>query len=162
MATGNPYTDDTLTECGVSKGRQNEPAVEMDPRNSNVLIGSSNDYCGVYQPPGTATPAPVGPIWLGYYRSENGGSELPELARSRAIRTTPRRTRRSPCPDRQRRRSVIAWDGHGRVFLGSELSDDPAGTKKTFGDVFVAVYDNPAGPGGATINDGKRFVRARS
>ena len=55
---------------------------------------------------------------------------------------------------------VIAWDAHGRVFLGSESSDDPAGTKKTFGDVFVAVYDNPAGPGGATVNDGKRFVRS--
>ncbi len=55
---------------------------------------------------------------------------------------------------------VIAWDGHGRVFMGSESSDDPAGTKKTFGDVFVAVYDNPGGPGGATINDGKRFVRS--
>ena len=38
---------------------------------------------------------------------------------------------------------MIAWDGHGRVFMGSESSDDPAGTAKTFGDVWVARYVNP-------------------
>ena len=47
LATGNAYTDNTLTECGVARARQNEPAVEIDPRNANLLIGSSNDYCGV-------------------------------------------------------------------------------------------------------------------
>ncbi|HEY8819033.1 MAG TPA: hypothetical protein VIM25_09465, partial [Candidatus Limnocylindrales bacterium] len=76
LATGNAYTDNTIDECKVARGRQNEPAIEMDPRNSNVLIGSSNDYCGVYQPPGDAAPTPVGPIWLGYYRSENAGSSF--------------------------------------------------------------------------------------
>jgi hypothetical protein len=160
LATGNPYTDDTLDECGVARGRQNEPAVEIDPRNSNVLIGSSNDYCGVYQPPGDPAPAPVGPIWLGYYRSEDGGSTFQSsLVPGYPDDTSPYaaqahiRTASSGDP-------VIAWDAHGRVFMGSESSDDPAGTKKTFGDVFVAVYDNPAGPGGATVNDGKRFVRS--
>ena len=92
MATGIPYTDNTLTECGVSRGRQNEPAVEMNPRNSNVLIGSSNDYCGVYQPPGAASPAPVGPIWLGYYRWRTV-ARASRARSSRAIRTTRRRTR---------------------------------------------------------------------
>ena len=42
------YTDQTLNECTVSSGRQNEPAVAIDPRNTSVLLGSSNDYCGVY------------------------------------------------------------------------------------------------------------------
>jgi len=160
LATGIPYTDDTITECGVSRARQNEPAVEMDPRNANVMIGSSNDYCGVYQPPGSATPQPVGPIWLGYYRSENGGTSFqsslvpgyPDDASPYSARA---HVRTASAGD-----PVIAWDAHGRVFMGSESSDDPAGTKKTFGDVFVAVYDNPAGPGGATVNDGKRFVRS--
>src|SRR5260370_22224036 len=41
--------------------------------------------------------------------------------------------------------------------MGSESSGDPAGTKKTFGDVWVATFDNPGGEGGSTINDGKRF-----
>src|SRR4030095_10009395 len=31
---------------------------------------------------------------------------------------------------------------------------------KTCGEVCVATYDNPAGPGGATINDGKHFVQS--
>jgi hypothetical protein len=52
---------------------------------------------------------------------------------------------------------VIAWDNHGRAYFGSESSSDPAGTKKTFGDVWVAVFDNP---GTNTLNDGKRFVRS--
>src|ERR1041385_3301663 len=72
LATGTPYTDQTLDECSVSKGRQNEPAVVVDPRNTSVLLGSSNDYCGVYNR-GAAAGA-VGPIWLGYYRSTDGGT----------------------------------------------------------------------------------------
>jgi hypothetical protein len=160
MATGQPYTDHVITECGVSRGRQNEPAVEMDPRDPNVLIGSSNDYCGVYQPPGDPAPQPVGPIWLGYYRSENGGTSF----QSSLVPGYPGDT--SPYAANAHIRTasagdpVIAWDGHGRVFMGSESSDDPAGTKKTFGDVFVAVFDNPGGPTGATANDGKRFVQS--
>src|SRR5213595_3272794 len=71
IATGNPYTDPVLTECSISRGRQNEPAVAVDPRNTSVLIGSSNDYCGVYNR-GAAAGA-VGPVWLGYYRSTDGG-----------------------------------------------------------------------------------------
>jgi len=160
LATGNAYTDNTLDECKVSRGRENEPAVEFDPRDSNVLIGSSNDYCGVYQPPGSATPSPVGPIWLGYYRSQDAGASFQSsLVPGYPDDTSPYaalahvRTASSGDP-------VIAWDAHGRVFMGSESSDDPAGTKKTFGDVWVAVFDNPAGPTGNTANDGKRFVRS--
>ena len=62
LATGNPYTDATLDECSISRGRQNEPAIAVDPRNTSVLLGSSNDYCGVYNR-GAAAGA-VGPIWL--------------------------------------------------------------------------------------------------
>ena len=38
---------------------------------------------------------------------------------------------------------MIAWDGQGRAFFGSESSDDPAGTPKTFGDVWVARFVRP-------------------
>ena len=44
LATGIPYTDAVLQEASIARGRQNEPAVEIDPRNPSVLIGSSNDY----------------------------------------------------------------------------------------------------------------------
>ncbi len=151
------YTDATLQECSRSRGRQNEPAVAIDPRNTGVVVGSSNDYCGVYNDGVDAdgAPIPAGPIWLGYYRSENGGSsfvsslvpgypgDTSSLGALSGIRTA---SAGDP---------VLAWDKDGRLFAGSESSDDPAGTKKGFGDVFVAHYVNS---GGGTINDGKRFA----
>jgi hypothetical protein len=159
LATGVPYTDAVLMECSIARGRQNEPAVAFDPRNINVLIGSSNDYCGVYAfTPPPQTPAATGPIWLGYYRSENGGASFQSsLVPGYPGDTSPYaalahiRTASSGDP-------VIAWDGHGRVFMGAESSDDPAGTKKSFGDEWVAVFDNPGGEAGNRLNDGKRFV----
>ncbi|MBI3747470.1 MAG: exo-alpha-sialidase [Chloroflexi bacterium] len=163
LATGNPYTDNTLDECAVARGRQNEPAVEYDPRDPNVLIGSSNDYCGVYQPPGDPAPSPVGPIWLGYYRSENGGTSfqsslVPGYPDDHSPYAANAHVRTASAGD-----PVIAWDNHGRVFMGSESSDDPSGTKKTFGDVWVAVFNNPKNPGDpgfTTADDGKAFVRS--
>jgi hypothetical protein len=161
IATGTPYTDVVLNECSISRGRENEPSIAVDPRNTNVLIGSSNDYCGVYWPKDqNGNPIALGPIWLGYYRSENGGSSfISSLVPGYPEDTSPYaelahvRTASSGDP-------VVAWDGHGRVYMGSESSGDPAGTKKTLGDVWVAVFDNPAGENGVTINDGKRFVRS--
>ena len=151
------YTDATLQECSRSRGRQNEPAVAIDPRNTGVIVGSSNDYCGVYNDGVDANnaPIPAGPIWLGYYRSENGGGnfvsslvpgypgDTSSLGALSGIRTA---SAGDP---------VLAWDNQGRLFAGSESSDDPAGTKKGFGDVFVAHYVNS---GGGTVNDGKRFA----
>src|SRR5438477_7594131 len=160
LATGNACTDATLTECSRSRGRQNEPAVAVNPRNTNVIIGSSNDYCGVYNDGNDANGAPIasGPIWLGYYRSENGGNSFQSsLVPGYPGDTSPYaalahiRTASSGDP-------VIAWDNQGRVFMGSESSGDPLGTNKTFGDVWVGRYDNPNGPGGNPMNDGKRFL----
>src|SRR6266480_4395585 len=74
LVTGNPYTDDVLTACSQSRGRQNEPAVAADPRNPQVIVGSSNDYCGVFQADGTFIG--LGDVWLGYYRSEDGGASF--------------------------------------------------------------------------------------
>src|SRR5919201_708790 len=74
LVTGNPYTDDVLTTCSQSRGRQNEPSVAVDPRNPQVIVGSSNDYCPVFNADGTFLG--LGDIWLGYYRSENGGSSF--------------------------------------------------------------------------------------
>jgi hypothetical protein len=160
--TGQPYTDATLTECSRSRGRENEPSVAVDPRNPQVIVGSSNDYCGVYNDGADAdgAPLPVGPIWLGYYRSQNGGTSF----RSSLVPGYPGDS--SPYAARAKIRTasagdpVLAWDGDGRLFAGSESSDDPAGSKKTFGDVWVATYENPNGVGGATSNDGKEFRRS--
>lgn len=159
IATGIPYTDAVIAECSKARGRQNEPAIAMDPRNVNVILGSSNDYCGVYAgSPDTGPFVSSGPIWLGYYRSENGGATF----KSSLVPGYPGDT--SPYAKLARIRTassgdpVIAWDNHGRAFFGSESSDDPAGSKKTFGDAWVATFDNPDGEGGNTLDDGKRFV----
>jgi hypothetical protein len=158
LASGTPYTDATLAECSRARGRQNEPAIAVDPRNTTVVLGSSNDYCGVYNasdPEGN--PVPAGPIWLGYYRSENAGASfvsslVPGYPDDASPYAALARIRTASAGD-----PVIAWDAQGRAFFGSESSDDPAGSAKTFGDVWVARFENPAGPGGPTINDGKAY-----
>jgi len=158
LVTGQPYADPVLTACSQSRGRQNEPAVAVDPRNTQVIVGSSNDYCGVFASNGSFIG--LGDIWLGYYRSENGGASFtsslvpgyqgdtsPYAARAHV------RTADSGDP-------VLAWDNHGRLFAGSESSSDPSGTAKTFGDVWVGTYENPGGETAASINDGKEFKQS--
>ena len=157
LATGVPYTDDVISECSMARGRQNEPSIAVDPRNALVLIGSSNDYCAVYKGSTTVFSA-IGPIWLGYYRSTDGGhsfksSLVPGYPGDTSPYAALAKIRTASAGD-----PVVAWDNHGRVFMGSESSDDPAGTKKTFGDEWVARFDNPGGESGATIDDGKRFL----
>src|SRR3954453_15207196 len=156
LAGKGPYTDPTLDECSISRGRQNEPSVAVDPRNTSVLLGSSNDYCGVYNR-GVLAGA-VGPIWLGYYRSTNRG----ESWTSSLVPGYPDDTSPYAALSQARTASagdpVIAWDNHGRVFFGSESSGDPAGTKKTFGDVFVARFRNPDGADAPdTTRDGLEY-----
>jgi hypothetical protein len=143
LATGNSYTDQTLNECTVSRGRENEPSVAVDPRDTTVLLGSSNDYCGVYNRGALA--GAVGPIWLGYYRSQDSGSNftsslLPGYPDDTSPYAALSQTRTASAGD-----PVIAWDNHGRAFFGSESNGDPAGSAKTFGDVFVARFRNPDG-----------------
>jgi hypothetical protein len=156
LATGNPYTDQTLDECTISKGRENEPAVAVDPRNTNLLLGSSNDYCGVYNRGALA--GAIGPIWLGYYRSLDGASSwtrslVPGYPDDTSPYAALSQTRTATAGD-----PVIAWDAHGRAFFGSESSGDPAGSAKTFGDVFVARFRNPGGPDAAdSTKDGLEY-----
>ncbi len=158
LATGVPYTDAVISECSIARGRQNEPSVAMNPRNPLVLVGSSNDYCGTYAGSVGGVFVPAGPIWLGYYRSEDGGTSfVSSLVPGYPGDTSPYagldaiRTASSGDP-------VITWDNHGRLFMGSESSGDPSGSKKGFGDEWVARFDNPKGEAGLSINDGKRFL----
>ena len=159
LATGLQYSDAVLQECSKARGRQNEPAVAVNPRNTAVLVASSNDYCGTYAgSPDQGPFVPAGPIWLGYYRSENGGASfasslVPGYPGDRSPYAALSQARTASAGD-----PVIAWDRHGRVFFGAESSDDPAGSPKSFGDVWVARFDNPAGQSGATTQDGKRYL----
>src|SRR5919204_123401 len=158
LVTGVPYTDDVLTTCSQSRGRQNEPAVAVDPRNTQVIVGSSNDYCGVFAANGAFIG--LGDIWLGYYRSENGGagfvrSLVPRHQGDQSPYAARAHVRTSDSGD-----PVLAWDNQGRLFAASESAGDPEGTAKTFGDVWVGTYENPDGENGPTINDGKEFIRS--
>src|SRR5205085_9279938 len=151
-----PYTDATLDECSISHGRQNEPAVAVDPRNTSLLLGSSNDYCPVYNR-GIAAGA-IGPIWLGYYRSLDAGHNWPsslvpgypdDASPYRALSQARTATAGGP---------VIAWDAHGRAFFGSESSNNIPSITKTQGDVWVARFRNPGGPDAAdTTKDGLEY-----
>jgi hypothetical protein len=159
LATGQPYTDATLAECSRSRGRQNEPADEIDPRNPQVILGSSNDYCGVYNDGVDADGAPIpsGPIWLGYYRSVNGGASftsslVPGYPDDHSPYAALAQLRTATAGD-----PVIAWDSHGRAFFGAEASGDPAGTAKTFGDEWVARFRNPQGENGPSNRDGVEY-----
>lgn len=162
LATQAAYSDATLTECSRSRGRQNEPSAAIDPRNPNVIVGSSNDYCGVYNAGVDADGAPIasGPIWLGYYRSTDAGgtftsSLVPGYPGDASPYASRAHIRTASAGD-----PVLAWDTSGRLFAGAESSDDPAGTPKTFGDVWVATFANPGGTQGDRSRDGLEFVRS--
>jgi hypothetical protein len=148
LVTNTQYTDAVLTACSNSRGRQNEPAVAVDPRNTAVIVGSSNDYCPVFNADGTLLG--LGDVWLGYYRSENGGTSFVSSL------VPGYQGDQSPYAERAHVRTadsgdpVLAWDTHGRLFAGSESSSDPEGTAKTFGDVWVGTYENPGGENSAT------------
>jgi hypothetical protein len=162
LVTGQPATDAALTECSRARGRQNEPAVAMDPRNPNVIVGSSNDYCAVYDDGNDADGAPIasGPIWIGYYRSTDGGTSfVSSLVPGYPGDTTPYASR-SQLRTASSGDPVLAWDRHGRLFEGTETSEDAAGTPKGFGDQGVATFENPAGADAAdTTRDGLEFKR---
>jgi hypothetical protein len=158
LVTGQPYTDDVLTACSQSRGRQNEPAVAVDPRNTQVIVGTSNDYCPVFAANGTFIG--LGDIWLGYYRSENGGASFTSSLVPGYQGDTSPYAARAHIRTADSGDPVLAWDNQGRLFAGAESSTNAEKPTQTAGDEWVATYENPDGPGGATTNDGKEFVRS--
>jgi hypothetical protein len=158
LVTGTQYTDAVLTACSNSRGRQNEPAVAVDPRNTQVIVGSSNDYCPVLNADGTFLG--LGDVWLGYYRSENSGASFTSSLVPGYQGDTSLYAERSHVRTADSGDPVLAWDNHGRLFAGSESSTNPEKPTQTFGDVWVATFENPNGPDGAMADDGKEFVNS--
>jgi hypothetical protein len=58
-------SDATMLNCSHNKRSQNEPAVAVDPRNTDIVTAGSNDYCAAVV---------NGDVWAGYYRSTDGGA----------------------------------------------------------------------------------------
>jgi hypothetical protein len=57
-------TDATMTACSTGRRSQNEPTIAVDPRDPDVVVAGSNDYCAQIV---------NGDVWAGYYRSTDGG-----------------------------------------------------------------------------------------
>ncbi len=153
------YTDEVLTACSTDRERQNEPAVEADPRNPSLLLGSSNDYCPVLAPS-----VQNQNIWLGYYRSQNGGSSWQSsLVPGYPGDTSPASTR-AQVNAASSGDPVIAWDTHGNAYFGSEASGvkGDSFSKKTNGDIWVGRYQNPGGDNGSPAQDASYFAYSRT
>src|SRR5215210_1561234 len=58
--------DATTTACSTGRRTQNEPSVAVDPRDPEVMVAGSNDYCAEIV-------NGSGNVWAGYYRSTDGG-----------------------------------------------------------------------------------------
>ena len=126
LATGTAYTDATLQECSRcsrsaerARGRDRSAGPGGDSRGLERLLRR-------LQPNGyeRTGPVAVGPIWLGYYRSEDGGAQLHEFACSRLSGRHRRRTRAARAGIRTASAGdpVIAWDSAGpRVLRVREL-----------------------------------------
>jgi len=53
-ANGRPITSaDAISACGANKRQQNEPSTAVDPRQPNIIVAGSNDYCTVEKAGGT-------------------------------------------------------------------------------------------------------------
>jgi hypothetical protein len=58
-------SDATMAACSTGRRSQNEPTVAVDPHDTSVVVAGANDYCAAIVNPD---------VWVGYYRSTDGGS----------------------------------------------------------------------------------------
>jgi len=126
-------TDATLQGCSTGRRSQNEPSVAVDPRNSDVVVAGSNDYCAEI---GSGS----GNQWPGYYRSTDGGANW----RSSLVPGYPNDT--SPLGSQSATKGSCAsagdptqaFDGGGRLYYGFICFNR---AKPTNGSIYVARYD---------------------
>ena len=153
------YTDAALARCGVDRRPQNEPALAIDPRNTNVWVAGSNEYCDV----------PIdGDGWAGYYRSFTAGSSwTSSLLPGYASDASPQ-GQSSPLHALAVHGAIaagdpaLAWDANGRAFfMGDNFSrgtpdGNSASTRNNIGSIWVSTY----GPSNASDSstDGSRYV----
>jgi hypothetical protein len=132
-------SDATTQACSTGRRSQNEPTVAVDPRDTSVVVGGSNDYCAQIV---------NGDVWVGYYRSTNGGatwqnSLVPGYPadESAAGVASPAHGACGAAGD-----PTQAFDRDGRLFYGFICFNR---AKPANGSTYVAIYDQ----------DGANYVR---
>jgi hypothetical protein len=133
--------DSTMLSCSTGRRTQNEPSVAVDPRNPDIMVAGSNDYCAEIQ-------NGSGNVWAGYYRSIDGGttwsnSLVPGYPadESSAGSASPTRGSCAAAGD-----PTQSFDRAGRLYFGFICFNRAAPTN---GSIYVARYDN----------DGANYIR---
>jgi hypothetical protein len=140
-------SDGSLHACSTGRREQNEPTVAVDPRDPDIVVAGSNDYCAVI-----ANDEP----WAGYYRSTDGGRTWADgLVPGYPADPSPE-GRESPLHGLCEATGdpTMSFDGEGRLFYGmiclesgSEGGDGEEGERIS---VAVVTFDE----------DGARYMGA--
>lgn len=130
-----PTAGDAIAACGQNRRQQNEPSTAVDPRNPDIVVAGSNDYCTVELAGGT---------WTGFYRSTTAGATwVNSLLPGYPTDTSPEGVA-SPLQRRGIANAgdpVQAWDTEGRLFYMGNAFNRVAPQN---GSVWVATYDQDA------------------
>jgi hypothetical protein len=137
--------DRTTSECAKGRREQNEPTIAVDPHDRDVVVAGANDACA----------AIVGDVWVGYYRSTDGGvtwgdSLVPGYFddTSEGGTASPARRLCAAASD-----PSMAFDRAGRLFYAFLCINRPERADvrpdDVAGSIVVATYDS----------DGERYAR---
>jgi hypothetical protein len=132
-------SDASTIACSTGRRHQNEPTVAINPRNTQIVVAGSNDYCL-----GTVN----GDVWAGYYRSTDGGATWRDSLvpgypgdTSTAGLASPTTNTCAAAGD-----PTQSFDTGGRLFYGFICFNR---AKPSNGSLYVATYDA----------DGAHYVR---
>ncbi len=130
-----PSANDAIRFCGGNRRQQNEPSTAVDPRQPNVIVAGSNDYCTVEGAGGT---------WTGFYRSTDGGASFTDSLLPGYPTDDSPEGKASPLQQRGIANAgdpVQAWDLRGNLYYMGNAFNRSAPQN---GSVWVAKYDQDA------------------
>ena len=157
LATGIPYTDGLWMSALFHRGARTSLRWRST-RGTRASSWAARTTTAAFTTRATRrAPIAVGPIWLGYYRSENGGASFVsslvpgypgDTPRTRALARHPHGQCRRPRDRLGRPRP--------RIFRLRELGRS-SGNTEDLRRRLGSPFDNPGGPTGDPQNDGMRY-----